>query len=107
MSKRNSSDTMREEIRQAATMLTRRAFIGALAFGAAAMGAAARVRGGIVSSLAVMPGAATVSFHMDQPYLDTTGRGMPYHPPNGARGAAPMANFSETAFRGTHHYDAA
>lgn len=49
-------------------------------------------------------GAGVVSFHMDQPYLDTTGTAAPYHPPRGARSAAPASRLAENAFRSTHCY---
>jgi hypothetical protein len=39
--------------------------------------------------------AAVLSFHLDQPWLDATGRADPYHPPLGARGAAPLAQFDD------------
>jgi hypothetical protein len=41
---------------------------------------------------------------MDQPYLDTTGKAAPYHPPVGARSAAPVAHLSEEAFRRAQSY---
>jgi hypothetical protein len=90
-------------------MLTRRDFVAKLAAAGAAVGALSiapgagllagtsassqRARGEVVSSHEV------VSFHMDQPYIDPTGAAMPYRPPRGARSAAPVARFSEEAFR--------
>ncbi len=46
--------------------------------------------------------APVVSFFMDQPYLDLTGRDLPYIPPAGLRSAAPLAELSEEAFLGAH-----
>jgi hypothetical protein len=43
--------------------------------------------------------AAVVSIHMDQPYLDLTGRALPYLPPPGLRAGAPLADLSEAEFR--------
>ena len=40
-------------------------------------------------------GEPVVSFHLDQPYLDLTGREMPYVPPAGMRSGAPLAALSE------------
>ena len=49
-------------------------------------------------ALAASTGAALVpvlSFHLDQPWLDTTGMAEAYHPPAGARGAEPLALLDE------------
>ena len=81
-------------------MLTRREFVAQLAAaGAAAVALPA-------SFAACMPDAGTpvVSIHMDQPYLDVTGRAVPYLPPAGVRGAAPVAHLSETEFRSRFVY---
>ena len=40
-----------------------------------------------------------VSIHMDQPYLDLTGRAVPYYAPQGMRSGEPLAHLSEEAFR--------
>lgn len=40
-----------------------------------------------------------VSIHMDQPYLDLTGRAVPYHAPQGMRSGEPLAHLNEEAFR--------
>ncbi len=48
--------------------------------------------------------APVVSFHLDQPYLDLTGRGIPYLPPAGLRSAQPLAQLSEYALRSAHPY---
>jgi hypothetical protein len=45
------------------------------------------------------PRPAIVSFHLDQPYLDTSGTAMPYHPPSGMRSGEPVARLTEEAFR--------
>jgi hypothetical protein len=87
--------------------LTRRGFLGKLVVAGAAVGGAWLIPDGM-SSAAVADsrevGIAVVSFHMDQPYLDTTGKAAPYHPPAGARSAAPVAHLSEEAFRRVQSY---
>lgn len=40
-----------------------------------------------------------VSIHMNQPYLDLTGRAVPYYAPQGMRSGEPLAHLSEEAFR--------
>ena len=40
-----------------------------------------------------------VSFFLDQPYLDPSGVGEPYLPPQGLRGGEPLARLSEREFR--------
>lgn len=54
-----------------------------------------------VRTLAAMSRAkvAVVSIHMDQTYLDPTGRALPYLPPAGLRAGAPVADLNETEFR--------
>ena len=81
-------------------MLTRREFVTQLA---AAGVAAAALPAGIGAG---MLGARSpvVSIHMDQPYVDVSGRAVPYLPPVGLRGAAPVANLSETEFRSCFVY---
>jgi hypothetical protein len=81
-------------------MLTRRDFmaelatIGAIAVSPARIFAALpRARGAVVVTHAV------ISIHMDQPYLDATGRELPYLPPAGVRAGMPVAHLSETEFR--------
>ncbi len=87
--------------------LTRRGFLGKLAVAGAAVGRAWLIPGGI-SALGAGGsrdnGTSVVSFHMDQPYLDTTGKAAPYRPPAGARSAAPVAHLSEEAFRRVQSY---
>jgi hypothetical protein len=75
-------------------MLTRREFVTAIAAGGAfaAMPAAMWP----ASLPALVP---VVSIHMDQLYVDATGRAKPYEPPNGLRSAAPIAHLSELEFR--------
>jgi hypothetical protein len=90
-------------------MLTRRDFVGQLAAAGAAVGALSMAAGaGLFADTSASSRQAcgqavsfheVVSFHMDQPYVDPTGAAMPYHPPRGARSAAPIARFSEEAFR--------
>ena len=82
-------------------MLTRRDFIAELA---AASAAIAAVSVAPAAMRAALPGVrpAVVSFHMDRPYLDATGRAMPYHPPAGARSGDSAGLFSEAQFRALH-----
>jgi hypothetical protein len=76
-------------------MLTRRDFMAELAVASATM----------VAAVAPMPAnifaasPAVVSIHMDQPYIDTTGRALPYLPPSGVRAGASVAHLSESEFR--------
>ena len=58
-------------------MLTRRDFIAELAFAGAAMAPIAMLPAGIFGPGPMCARAAVVSIHMDQPYLDTTGRALP------------------------------
>jgi hypothetical protein len=87
---------------------TRRGFLGKLAVAGAAVGGAWLIPGGGMLSAAAADSrefpAEVVSFHMDQPYLDTTGRAAPYRPPAGARSAAPAAHLTEEAFRRAQSY---
>jgi hypothetical protein len=80
-------------------MLTRREFVAKLAAGAAL--AAMPVK---MCAATPRGRTAVVSIHMDQPYLDTTGRALPYDPPVGLRAAAPVAHLSETEFRSRFVY---
>ena len=81
-----------------AATLTRRAFMGAVALGGAAL---------VVPASTLLPqaeraggrGRPVVSFHMDQPYLDTTGTAIPYYPPPGVRSGDSAARLSEDVFR--------
>lgn len=43
--------------------------------------------------------APVVSFFLDQPYLDMTGRGEPFEPPQGLRAGEPLAALSEIELR--------
>ncbi len=76
-------------------MLTRRNFMTECAAAGAAIAAMP------ASVFAAMPHArsAVIAIHMDQPYVDTTGRALPYVPPDGVRGGMPVAHLSETEFR--------
>jgi hypothetical protein len=84
-------------------MLTRRDFVARLAVAGAAIGAFALAPGlawpAEASAFPEQPRKSVVSFHMDRPYIDPTGTAMPYRPPSGARSGAPVARFSEEAFR--------
>src|SRR5215468_1729827 len=51
-----------------------------------------------------LAGRGIVSFHVDRPYLDLTGSGMPYVPPPGLRSAAMLAHLDETTFRCRYPY---
>jgi len=95
---------------------TRRNFLATLAAASATIGSLSMFGAAAISSEAAPSQAASsknvndtrfygvVSFHMDQPYLDTTGTAIPYHPPSGARSAASAADLSEIAFRAEHCY---
>jgi hypothetical protein len=48
--------------------------------------------------------AQVVSFHADRPYLDVTGRGVPYIAPQGLRSADVLSGLDETALRQAHPY---
>ena len=50
----------------------------------------------LAPSLAIrMP--PVLSFHLDRPYVDLTGREKPYIPPVGMRSGAPLASLSDEA----------
>ncbi|HXO45181.1 MAG TPA: twin-arginine translocation signal domain-containing protein [Candidatus Cybelea sp.] len=95
MAERTSSMTCR---------ITRRGFLGRLAVAGAAMGWARLIPCGVLLGSALDSRVEVVSFHMDQPYLDPTGKAAPYHPPSGARSASPVAHLSEEAFRSSQAY---
>ncbi len=76
-------------------MLRRRDFIVELAIAGAAV---CTLPAGIVVPGQAGARAAVVAIHMDQPYLDTTGRALPYRPPDGVRAGAPVAHLSEEEF---------
>jgi hypothetical protein len=80
-------------------MLKRRAFMAQLAAAGAAMAATAVLMPLRAVAAAPRGRAAVVSIHMDQPYLDLTGRAQPYVPPNGVRAGASIAHLSEAEFR--------
>jgi hypothetical protein len=84
-------------------MLTRREFVAKIATSAAALGVAAASPFHALAprspAASPSPRRPVVSIHMDQPYLDLTGRALPYIPPPGLRGAAPVAHLSELEFR--------
>jgi hypothetical protein len=79
-------------------MLTRRNFMVELAAAGAATGALAMSPANIFAAIPPVR-TAVVSIHMDQPYLDTTGRALPYVPPAGMRAAAPLAHLTEVELR--------
>ncbi|MGC2332069.1 MAG: twin-arginine translocation signal domain-containing protein [Candidatus Acidiferrales bacterium] len=84
-------------------MLTRRDFVAQVTAAGAAIGALALAPGAAAFAEAPAPSRQTrkpvVSFHMDRPYIDRSGRAMPYHPPRGACSGEPAARLSEEAFR--------
>jgi hypothetical protein len=80
-------------------MLTRREFVGELAAGAVMAALGTRI-----SALRPAAHAAVVSIHMDQPYIDRSGRALPYLPPPGMCAAAPVEHLSETEFRSRFVY---
>jgi len=98
---------MTERTSNITCQLTRRRLLGSLAVAGAAVGGAWLIPGGAPFLAAAdspeLP-VEVVSFHMDQPYLDTTGKAAPYHPPSGARSASPVAHLSEEAFRRAQSY---
>jgi len=81
-------------------MLTRREFVAQLAAGGAA---AAALPAGLARSMTAAR-APVVSIHMDQPYVDVTGRALPYLPPAGMRGGAAVAHLNEREIRSNYLY---
>jgi hypothetical protein len=86
--------------------INRRDFLAELAIVSAGLAAVSAVRGRALlrpaSAASVqLPRNLTpvVSIHMDQPYLDWTGRAVPYYAPQGIRSGEPLARLSEEAFR--------
>jgi hypothetical protein len=87
---------------------TRRAFVQGIAITGAVVAVAPRFAEASAQAAPVSPAAsaacadveraAVVSFFMDQPYLDPSGRALAYVPPAGMRSAQPLANLSEAAF---------
>jgi hypothetical protein len=83
--------------------LTRRAFVARAAAVSSFVGVLPSFAlGREAASIAFMPEPVTgshptpiISFHLDQPYLDATGTGVPYEPPAGARGADALGALSE------------
>lgn len=78
-------------------MLTRRDFVAELA--GAAIVAVVPMPAKFFASAPMAARAAVVSIHLDQPYIDATGRALPYLPPDGVRSGAPVAHLSEAEFR--------
>lgn len=83
--------------------VTRAAAVGSLVLGAVPAPGVARAvaqASSVVArgrELTAEPAATPVlSFHLDRPYLDFSGEGIPYVPPTGARGAEPLEQLSET-----------
>jgi hypothetical protein len=71
---------------------------GALFAAIAARGGAARL-GHTAGPRRTPARAPVVSFFLDQPYLDMSGLGVPYLPPEGLRGGEPLASLSEEQLR--------
>jgi hypothetical protein len=82
-------------------MLTRRDFMAELAIAGAV---ACALPAGIAVPGQAAARAAVVAIHMDQPYLDATGRALPYRPPAGVRAGAPVAHLSDEEFRRAQPY---
>jgi hypothetical protein len=80
-------------------MLKRRTFMAQLAAAGAAIAVTAVPMPLQAIAAVGRVKAAVVSIHMDQPYLDPTGRALPYLPPPGLRAGAPLADLSEAEFR--------
>ncbi|MGA2509423.1 MAG: twin-arginine translocation signal domain-containing protein [Candidatus Acidiferrales bacterium] len=80
-------------------MLTRRDFMAELAAASAAMATMAMAPARIFVPAPMGARAAVVSIHMDQLYIDASGRALPYLPPDGVRAGAPVAHLSEAEFR--------
>jgi hypothetical protein len=80
-------------------MLTRRDFVAELAVAGAAMATLAVAPAKMFATAPTGARTAVVSIHMDQPYLDPTGRALPYLPPDGVRAGASVAHLSESEFR--------
>jgi hypothetical protein len=76
-------------------MLTRRDFMAELAAAGAAIGI---MPPGVLAAIS-RARSVVVSIHMDQPYIDETGRALPYLPPDGLRAGASVAELSESEFR--------
>jgi hypothetical protein len=92
--------------------LTRRTFVARCA-AAAASGAALCTAPGLANAVKAVPSttAATaayrtpvVSFHLDRPYIDTTGTATPYLPPAGTRSGQPIADLSMEEYLRHHPY---
>jgi hypothetical protein len=82
-------------------MLTRRDFLANVA--AAGALAALPLPAKFCAEMPFAP-HPVVSIHMDQTYLDLSGRAVPYLPPAGVRGGAPVAHLTETEFRRSFVY---
>jgi hypothetical protein len=67
------------------------------------LGCAAAGSSGQAPALAPNP-TPVVSFFLDQPYLDMSGSGMPYRPPQGMRAGQPLAALNELEFRNLRPY---
>ena len=79
--------------------MTRRDFVAELAVAGAAMATMTMAPVKMFATAKMGTRAAVVSIHMDQPYIDATGRALPYIPPDGVRAGAPVAHLSECEFR--------
>ena len=97
---------------KATSAITRRTFVRRIAAAGTVAAAAPFAAGeglsieaqGLQPALPGLPAAPAVlappvvSFHMDQPYLDVSGKAVPYHPPRGLRSAQSLAELSDEAF---------
>jgi hypothetical protein len=88
--------------------LTRRAFVAQAGVAGAfvAVAPALQFVGGATIAMPAASGTAAstanvepvVSFHMDMPYLDFSGQGVPYIPPAGMRSGQALAEMSDADF---------
>ena len=62
------------------------------------------VAGDASDDVNLLPSAPVVSFHLDQPYLDMTGRGVPYIPPPAMRSGQSIADLSDHALHSAYPY---
>ncbi len=65
--------------------------------------ASAPAAGGVRSGDGAAPDAV-VTFFDGQLWLDTSGTSVPYRPPRGALGAAPLANLTDAELRSIHRW---
>jgi hypothetical protein len=86
--------------------VSRRDFLVKLTIAGGALQAWPAVNWIATADASVVPAGAmaVVSFHMDQPYLDSTGTAAPYLPPAGSRSAEPLCACDDELLRYHHCY---